>query len=307
MQVSMELGLVGLGRMGADMAARLTAHGHRVVGFDIDPDVRAEASGLTGAEVTTSLGDLVEAIGAPRATWIQVPHGEATDATIDRLLELLDPGDAIVDGGNSLYTRSMAAAHRAEASGIDLLDIGVSGGVWGRRDGYCLMIGGPESAYRRLEPIFAALAPSGGYARLGASGAGHFVKMVHNAIEYAQLEALGEGFSCLNASPFELDLGRVSDLWQRGSVVRSWLLELLGEALEEEGDGLEGIEGWVEDSGMGRWSVEFAVDNAIPVPAIAASLFQRFSSRDRDAFSAKVVAALRNQFGGHAVREVVHD
>ena len=302
MEVAMELGLVGLGTMGGDMIARLTEDRHRVVGFDVDPDARAKATGRPGAEAARSLEELVGALSPPRVVWVMVPHGEPTETTLSRLVELLERDDVVVDGGNSRYTSSQTAAERARARGIDMLDVGVSGGVWGRENGYCLMVGGSERGFRRLEPIFSTLASEGGYAHVGESGAGHFVKMVHNAIEYAQLQALGEGFQCLQASPYDLELSRIASLWQRGAVVRSWLLELLGRALEEEGDELAGVEAWVEDSGMGRWSVEFALEHAVPVPAITSSLFARFSSRDRDDYSAKVIAALRNQFGGHAMQ-----
>jgi len=301
------LGLVGLGKMGGDMIARLTDAGHRVVGFDVDTEARNTATSREGAEAAESLESLVSSLSTPRVVWIMVPHGDPTNDTIDRLVELLDFGDTLVDGGNSKYTESMQAGERAAASGIAFLDVGVSGGVWGRRDGYCLMVGGPDAAYERLEPIFGALAPEGGYARVGASGAGHFVKMVHNAIEYAQLQALGEGFHCLNASGFDLRLADIASLWQRGAVVRSWLLDLLVRALKEDGDDLASIDAYVEDSGMGRWSVEFAVEHSVPTPAFATALFERFSSRDDDLFAQKVVAALRKQFGGHAVKVAAND
>ena len=307
MEEAMELGLIGLGTMGGDMIARLTDDGHRVVGFDIDPHALAEATDRAGARAVSSLEELVTTLDPPRAVWVMVPHGEPTETTLDGLLELLDRGDTLVDGGNSRYTSSEAAAERARARGIDMLDVGVSGGVWGRENGYCLMIGGSDHGFRRLKPIFATLAPEGGYAHVGESGAGHFVKMVHNAIEYAQLQALGEGFQCLEASPYDLELARIASLWQHGAVVRSWLLELLVRALLEEGDDLAGVDAWIEDSGMGRWSIEFAVERGIPVPAISSSLFQRFSSRDRDTFTAKVIAALRNQFGGHGMRVATRD
>jgi 6-phosphogluconate dehydrogenase len=306
-EIAMQLGFVGLGTMGAEMVARLTDDDHRVLGFDVDPEALANATARAGAEAVSSLEELVAALDVPRAVWVMLPHGTPTESTIDALIELLDGEDVIVDGGNSRFTTSEAAAERAAARGIDMLDVGVSGGVWGRENGYCLMVGGSQGGFRRLEPIFSTLAPEAGYAHVGASGAGHFVKMVHNAIEYAQLQALGEGFGCLEASSYDLDLSRIASLWQHGAVVRSWLLELLLRALDEEGDALSGVEAWVEDSGMGRWSVEFAVEHAVPVPAIASSLFQRFSSRDRDEFSARVIAALRNQFGGHAMREVAHE
>jgi 6-phosphogluconate dehydrogenase len=298
----MELGLVGLGRMGSSMTLRLLRRGHELVVFDLDAD-RRRATAAEGARAVESLEALVEALEPRRAVWIMVPHGPATKESVDRLVELMDEGDVIVDGGNSRYTDSTAAAERAKRSGVDLLDVGVSGGVWGLEDGYCLMVGGDAAAYAHLEPAFEALAPTDGYARVGASGAGHFVKMIHNAVEYGMLQALGEGFECLARSDFELDLSRVGALWQHGSVVRSWLLELLVRAFEAEGDDLRDVAPWVDDSGMGRWSVEYALERAIPVPAIATALLERFDSRIRDRFSAKVIAALRKQFGGHAVRE----
>jgi 6-phosphogluconate dehydrogenase len=232
-----------------------------------------------------------------------VPHGVPTDSTIDALLDLLAPGDTIVDGGNSRYLDSMRAAERAAARGIDFLDAGVSGGVWGLEEGYCLMVGGSAEAFARLEPAFRTLAPENGYAHVGSSGAGHFVKMIHNAIEYGFLEALGEGFECMEKSGFDIDLSRVADLWQHGSVVRSWLLELLSRAFHANGNELDGIRGYVDDSGMGRWSVNYAVDNAVPTPVLTQALYARFQSRLDDRFADRVIAALRNQFGGHAIHE----
>ena len=298
----MELGLVGLGRMGSSMATRLLSRGHELVVFDVDPAQRS-AVAAQGATPAESLEELVDALSPRRAVWLMVPHGPPTTESVDRLITLMDEGDVIVEGGNSRFTDSMAAAERAQRSGIHLLDVGVSGGVWGLENGYCLMVGGAESAFRHVEPAFEALAPPEGYARVGASGAGHFVKMIHNAIEYGMLQALGEGFECLARSDFDLDLASVGSLWQRGSVVRSWLLELLVRALRAEGNDLTDIAPWVEDSGMGRWSVQYAVERAIPIPVITTALLERFDSRIDDRFSAKVIAALRKQFGGHAVRE----
>jgi 6-phosphogluconate dehydrogenase len=249
-----------------------------------------------------SVPDLVEKLAKPRAVWVMVPHGEPTTSTIDTLLEHLDRDDAIVDGGNSRYVDSVAAAERCGRQGVHFLDAGVSGGVWGLEEGYCLMVGGPEAAFKQIEPVFAALAPDGGYARVGASGAGHFVKMVHNAIEYAMLQALGEGFECLYRSDFELDLEQVAELWRHGAVVRSWLLDLLAQAFAKEGTALPHVAGYVADSGMGRWSVEYAVEHAIPIPVITQSLYERFQSRLDERFSAKVIAALRDQFGGHGMK-----
>jgi 6-phosphogluconate dehydrogenase len=284
------------------MALRLIQAGHSVVGYNrnsrsIDATVKAAVVSVP------SVAELVKRLKTPRAVWLMVPHGKPTEESIDTLLELLTPGDIIVDGGNSRYIDSARAAERCAARGVNFLDVGVSGGVWGREIGYCLMIGGPRTAFDFLEPIFAALAPKDGYALVGASGAGHFVKMVHNAIEYAMLQSIGEGFECLQRSEYGIDLGRVAALWQQGSVVRSWLLDLLTKALREEGNSLEHIAGYVDDSGMGRWSIAYAVENAIPIPVITQSLYERFASRQEDRFSAKVIAALRKQFGGHAVKK----
>jgi len=297
----MQMGMIGLGKMGGNMVKRLIAAGHAVVAFDLDDEhVRAAAS--DGAVAARSVPDLVEKLAKPRAVWVMVPHGEPTTSTIDTLLEHLDRDDAIVDGGNSRYVDSVAAAERCGRQGVHFLDAGVSGGVWGLEEGYCLMVGGPEAAFKQIEPVFAALAPDGGYARVGASGAGHFVKMVHNAIEYAMLQALGEGFECLYRSDFELDLEQVAELWRHGAVVRSWLLDLLAQAFAKEGTALPHVAGYVADSGMGRWSVEYAVEHAIPIPVITQSLYERFQSRLDERFSAKVIAALRDQFGGHGMK-----
>ena len=298
----MQIGMIGLGRMGGNMALRLIQAGHGVVGYNRNPrNIDAEVKAAIVS--VPSVAELVKRLKTPRAVWLMVPHGKPTEESIDTLLDVLAPGDIIVDGGNSRYTDSARAAERSAARGVNFLDVGVSGGVWGREIGYCLMIGGPQTAFDYLEPVFAALAPKDGYALVGASGAGHFVKMMHNAIEYAMLQSLGEGFECLQRSEYGIDLGRVAALWQQGSVVRSWLLDLLTKALREEGNALEHIAGYVEDSGMGRWSIAYAVENAIPIPVITQSLYERFASRQEDRFSAKVIAALRKQFGGHAVKK----
>lgn len=230
-----------------------------------------------------------------------VPHGEPTRSTVDALLPLLDRGDVVVDGGNSHYPASIAHATACRARDVHFLDVGVSGGVWGAVEGYNLMIGGSREAFEHLEPVFRTLAPPGGYAHVGPSGAGHFVKMIHNAIEYAMLQAVGEGFECLKSSEFDLDLAQIAELWQNGSVVRSWLLTLLGRALREEGNALPGIGAHVDDSGTGRWAVEYALEKGIPVPGISVSLYERFDSRLETRFAHQVIAALRKQFGGHAV------
>ena len=298
----MKIGLVGLGRMGGNMVKRLRRDGHEVVGFAAHAS-SVQAAVADGAIGANSLKDLVAQLEPPRAVWVMVPHGEPTRQTIDALRDLLAPGDTIIDGGNSRYIDSIAAAELCAKRGIAFLDAGVSGGVWGLEKGYCMMIGGPEQAFSRLEPVFATLAPPQGYARVGPSGAGHFVKMIHNAIEYAMLQAIGEGFECLHRAPFALDERQIANLWQQGSVVRSWLLELLGRALASEGSDLKNIVGYVDDSGMGRWAVEYAIEQGIAAPAISQAVFQRFASRDSERFAAKVIAALRNEFGGHKVVE----
>ena len=298
----MQIGMIGLGRMGGNMALRLVQAGHGVVGYNRNPR-NIDAAVKAAIVSVPSVAELVKRLKTPRAIWLMVPHGKSTEESIDTLLDVLAPGDIIVDGGNSRYTDSARAAERSAARGVNFLDVGVSGGVWGREIGYCLMIGGPQTAFDYLEPVFAALAPKDGYALVGASGAGHFVKMMHNAIEYAMLQSLGEGFECLKRSEYGIDLGRVAALWQQGSVVRSWLLDLLTKALREEGNALEHIAAYVDDSGMGRWSIAYAVENAIPIPVITQSLYERFASRQDERFSAKVIAALRKQFGGHAVKK----
>src|SRR5690606_23151450 len=251
-----------------------------------------------------SIDSLVQQMSSPRAIWVMVPHGAPTRQTIESLIPLLGSGDVLVDGGNSRYTSSVEHAERCEPHGIQFLDVGVSGGVWGAEEGFNMMIGGPREAFERLEPVFKALAQPGGYAHVGASGAGHFVKMMHNAIEYAMLQAVGEGFECLARSPYDLDLGQIARLWQNGSVVRSWLIELLGRALEQEGNDLAAIGDRVDDSGTGRWAIEYALETGIPVPGISVALFERFDSRTEKRFAHQVIAALRKQFGGHAVETV---
>jgi 6-phosphogluconate dehydrogenase len=296
----MELGLIGLGRMGANMSQRLLSGGHRIVAYDRDPEaVRAVAS--AGASGAGSLEELVRKLSPPRAVWLMVPAGAPVEQTIHSLAPLLSPGDAIIDGGNSYYKDSVRRAASLKKQRLHFLDVGTSGGIWGLKMGYCLMIGGDEDVFRRLEPIFRTLAPEDGYAYMGPSGAGHFVKMVHNGIEYGLLEAYAEGFELLHASPYELDLAQLAQLWNRGSVVRSWLLELMEKALDAD-PGLSSIKGYVEDSGEGRWTVLEAVERGVPLPVISHSLFSRFRSRQDDSFSAKVIAALRREFGGHAVK-----
>jgi 6-phosphogluconate dehydrogenase len=290
----MKIGMVGLGRMGANMTQRLRSRDHDVIGYDRNPET---------SEVAT-LDELVGRLERPRTIWCMVPSGDPTEETIRALAELLDEGDLVVDGGNSYFRDSLRRAEELDGRGILFCDAGVSGGIWGLAEGYCMMVGGSDDAIERLEPALLALAQEGGYAHVGPTGAGHFVKMVHNGIEYALLQAYGEGFQVLQASTEfpDLDLSQIAEVWRHGSVVRSWLLDLAARALEPD-PSLEGIRGYVEDSGEGRWTVIEAVRGGVPVPAIADSLFARFESRDDDPFAMKLIAALRQQFGGHGVKE----
>jgi 6-phosphogluconate dehydrogenase len=292
--------MVGLGRMGGNMTVRLIRRGHEVVAFDPSPDARDAATGA-GATSAGSLEDMVKLLDQPRTVWLMVPSGDVTERTVTTVAGLLAEGDTIIDGGNSNFRDSQRRAAAVADQGVALLDVGTSGGIWGLEQGYCLMVGGDRAAFDRVEPVFAALAPDGGYAFVGPSGAGHYVKMVHNGIEYGLLAAYGEGFELLHSSEFDLDLATISGIWRNGSVVRSWLLDLLHDALEKD-PGLTTIEGYVEDSGEGRWTVQAAMDQDVPAPITTLSLFLRFASRQRGSFAAKTVAALRREFGGHGVR-----
>ncbi len=298
----MKIGLIGLGKMGGNMLKRLKIDNHEIVAFDLNKDFvkKAEEDGGIGA---SSIEDLISKLEKPRNVWIMVPHGKPTDETINKLLDLLDKDDLIIDGGNSHFTESIKNSEKCEKKGIHFVDAGVSGGIWGLKIGYNLMVGGPEKAVKRVEPVFISLAPENGYAHVGGSGAGHFVKMIHNALEYVMLQGIGEAFECMFRSDFNIDLQKVANLWNNGAVVRSWLLELAADAFKEEGNSLEKIAPYVDDSGTARWTSEYAIQNAIPVPTITLSLYERFASRQDNPFSAKVIAALRNQFGGHAVKE----
>ncbi|MEX2273196.1 MAG: decarboxylating 6-phosphogluconate dehydrogenase [Vicinamibacterales bacterium] len=300
----MELGMVGLGRMGANMSARLVERGHRVVGHDRSRDAldRAERDGI---EPVASLEDLVAALAAPRAVWMMVPAGAPVDQTIDSLVPLLAAGDIIVDGGNSWYRDSVRRAESLRAQKIEFVDAGVSGGIWGRAEGYSLMVGGANAPIARLKPIAEALAPAAnrGWGHVGPSGAGHFVKMVHNGIEYGLMQAFAEGFAIMKAKePFAIDLAQVAGIWQHGSVVRSWLLDLAARALSEDAT-LDAVAPWVDDSGEGRWTVQEAIDLNTPAPVITHALIARLESRDREGFGYRMLAALRGQFGGHAIRK----
>jgi 6-phosphogluconate dehydrogenase len=287
----MKLGMVGLGRMGGNMAKRLENDGHVVQSY-------ARSGGGTAG----SLEELVGQLERRRAVWLMIPAGDPTEQAVQELLGLLDEGDVIVDGGNSNFRDSQRRAGLAAEKRLGYIDAGVSGGIWGLANGYCLMVGGEDGAVGFLEPAFKTLAPDDGYAHVGPSGAGHFVKMVHNGIEYGLMQAYAEGFDVMNSSEFDLDLHEIAGIWRYGSVVRSWLLELLYAALEAEGNDLKHIAGYVEDSGEGRWTVFEAINESVPAPVISAALFARFASREEESFAAKINAALRNQFGGHAVK-----
>ncbi len=297
----MEIGFVGLGRMGLNMVTRLTRGGHSVIGFDRSADAvgRAKTEGAGGA---ASLDELVRALKPPRAVWVMVPAGAPTESTIDALAGLLSPGDTIIDGGNSNFNDDVRRAKALAAKQVAYVDAGTSGGIWGLQEGYCLMVGGPIDACRRLEPVFLTLAPNNGYLRVGDSGAGHYVKMIHNGIEYGLMQAYAEGFELMASSPYNVDLAAVSELWNHGSVVRSWLLELIARALAEDPK-LSGLRAYVEDSGEGRWTLQEAIDRAVPMPVLTASLFTRFRSREENPLAERLLAAMRNQFGGHAVKQ----
>jgi len=284
--------MIGLGRMGGNMTKRLAERGHDMKTFD---------PGVDTATAKT-LADLRDQLDAPRSFWMMVPAGKVTEDTFQTLLTLVAPGDVIVDGGNSNFHDSQRRYAEAKAKDVSFLDAGVSGGVWGYANGYCLMVGGDDDAVAQVEPVFRDLAPDDGYAHVGPSGAGHFVKMVHNGIEYGLMQAYAEGFEVMKSSEFDLDLHDIAGIWRYGSVVRSWLLELLHAAFEVEGSQLEKIRGYVEDSGEGRWTIHEAMAEDVPVPVITAALYARFASRQDESFAAKVNAALRNQFGGHAVK-----
>jgi len=297
----MQVGFIGLGRMGSAMVERLLKHKHTVVAYDRTAEkVRAVAA--LGAQGAHSLGGLIGQLNPPRVVWLMVPAGDPVAGVLRQLEGHLQKGDVVIDGGNSYYRHSIARANDLKKDSIHYLDAGTSGGVWGRERGYCLMVGGDPKAFKQAEPLFKALAPKDGYAYVGPSGAGHFAKMVHNGIEYSMLQAYGEGFEMLERSEFGLDLHRLARLWNRGSVVRSWLLELAESALQKDRH-LRRIRGYVEDSGEGRWTVQDAVDRGVAVPTIAQSLFARFQSRQKESFANKLIAALRKEFGGHTVKK----
>ena len=297
----MELGFIGLGRMGMNMVRRLQRDEHRVFAYDRSPDIVKEAV-REGAVGAMSLRDLVSKLTPPRAVWVMVPAGEPTENTIRELSGLLQADDVIIDGGNSYYKDDARRAAELRAKGIHYVDAGTSGGIWGLQIGYCLMIGGDEPIFKRLEPICKTLAPEDGYAYMGSAGAGHYVKMIHNGIEYGLMQAYAEGFELLSKSSFKLHLPMIAELWMHGSVVRSWLLELAASALKDDPK-LDRIKGYVEDSGEGRWTVFDAIEKDVPAVALTSSLYTRFRSRQEESFADKMLAALRNAFGGHAVKK----
>lgn len=299
----MEIGIVGLGRMGMNMALRLLSKGHQVVAFNRTPQKTKELA-KKGARAAFSVEELVRALSPPRIIWLMLPAGSVVDQHIKKISALATIGDTIIDGGNTYYRDDLRRAPELASKGLHYVDVGVSGGIWGLELGYCLMVGGDRELFHRLEPIFQALAPKEGYIYCGPNGAGHFVKMIHNGIEYAMMQALAEGFEILQSSPYGQGIGlsQLAHVWNRGSVIRSWLLELAERAFGRDPD-LSAIKGYVEDSGEGRWTVKEAVDLAVSAPVISLSLFERFRSRKEDTFSNKLLAALRKEFGGHEIKE----
>jgi 6-phosphogluconate dehydrogenase len=297
----MQLGFVGLGKMGGNMVHRIHRDSdHKVVAFDFNATAVETAHGY-GATAAETLEDLVSKLEAPRMVWIMVPSGDATEKTVVALGEMLDPGDTIVDGGNSNWHDDVRRAAMLDEKGIHYIDVGTSGGIWGLEVGYCMMVGGHAESVDRLAPILDTLAPPDGWHHFGDAGAGHFVKMVHNGIEYGMMQAYAEGFELMHKSKFPIELKQVAHVWNQGSVIRSWLCELAEKAFEEEGNDLENLVGYVNDSGEGRWTIQDGIDHNVPMPVITASLFARFYSRGEGDFTHRVLAALRNQFGGHAV------
>lgn len=304
----MRIGFVGLGKMGGNMVLRLTRGsadgtvkgGHKIVGYAHDP--YPDLVGVSGVELVGSLEDMVKKLPSPRVIWVMVPAGGATDTVISNLGELLGPGDIVIDGGNSFYKDSIRHGEGLSKRGIQFIDCGTSGGIWGKEEGYCLMVGGSKDAVGHCRPIFENLAPKNGWGHVGPMGSGHFTKMVHNGIEYGLMEAYGEGFEILSKSRFNLNLEQITGIWKHGSVVRSWLLELAERLLKEDAK-LSSIQPYVDDNGEGRWTIKEAIDSDVPVPVISSALYARFASRDAYNFSARFIAGLRNQFGGHAIKK----
>jgi len=298
--IPMRIGFIGLGRMGSNMVRRLVREGHEVVVYNRTAEKTREIAG-EGAVPSFSIAEMVTLLDRPRVAWVMVPAGDATETQIDELMEHLEPGDTIVDGGNTNFHDDVRRHSKVAEKGLRYVDAGVSGGIWGLQNGYCLMVGGERDAVEPLEPIFRSLAPADGYLHVGGPGAGHYVKMIHNGIEYGLMQAYAEGFEIMHASDYGLDLAAIANLWNQGSVVRSWLLELAARALTDDED-LGHLKGWVADSGEGRWTIQEAIDRDVPAPVITLALLTRFRSRQDDSYGAKVLAALRNEFGGHAVK-----
>ena len=298
----MRLAMIGLGRMGGNMSERLMKGGHEVIVFDRSPEAIAKYAGM-GAVASASAADAASKMSTPRIVWVMVPAGKPTEDTITELASVMKKGDVIIDGGNSNFHDSMRRAADLATKGIEFIDAGTSGGIWGLANGYCMMIGASDAAFALCDPIFKTLAPENGYAHVGPPGSGHYVKMIHNGVEYGMLQAYAEGYEILHASKhFKLDLHQIAAVWNRGSVVRSWINELAEEAFKRDAN-LDALKGYVEDSGEGRWTVQEAIDLDVPAPVITLSLLARLASRQPDSFSAKVIAALRNEFGGHAVKK----
>jgi len=297
----MKIGFIGLGKMGAFMVERLLIHKHGVVVYNRSPEKTNEISKI-GAEPSFSLDELVSKLPSPKVVWMMIPSGDPVQKTIEELIPLLGKGDIIIDGGNSYYKDSVRRAAELEKYGINYMDAGTSGGIWGLELGYCVMAGGEKNIFDHCEPIFKSLAPENGYMYIGKAGAGHYVKMIHNGIEYGMMQAFAEGFELMHASDYNIDLQGVADLWDKGSVVRSWLLQLLANALKEDKN-LSTLKDFVEDSGEGRWTVIDGIEKSVPVNVIADSLFARFRSRQDESFGGKILAALRNEFGGHSVKK----
>jgi 6-phosphogluconate dehydrogenase len=297
----MDIGLIGLGKMGMNMVTRLTQGGHRVVVYDLSTTLIKEAEG-NGATGSSSLEDLIAQLPAPRAVWVMVPAGKPTEDTVQQLRTLLDDNDIVIDGGNTKFHDDIRRAADLQTRGIHYVDAGTSGGIWGLRVGYCLMVGGGQEPVNRLSPVLTTLAPEHGWAHVGGHGAGHYVKMIHNGIEYSMMQAYAEGFELMSKSEYNLNLAEVADLWMHGSVIRSWLLELAAEALKED-PRLDSLQGYVQDSGEGRWMILDAIEKDVPVPTLTTALFTRFRSRQKTSFAEKMLAALRKAFGGHSVRQ----
>jgi 6-phosphogluconate dehydrogenase len=296
----MGFGLVGLGRMGANMVERLRGGGHAVTVWDRDPDTTARVAGATGAVPAASLEDLARRLDTPRLVWVMVPAGDPTESTVTTLRDLLDPGDVVIDGGNSNFHDTIRRGQLLAEAGIEMVDAGTSGGIWGLKNGYCLMVGGSDRAYGLVEPYLTTLAPEGGLLHTGRLGSGHFVKMVHNGVEYGMLAAIGEGFEVMEASDFDLNLPAIAEVWRHGSVVSSWLVDLLADAYRKNPT-LAGLKGYVDDSGEGRWTVAEGIQENVFTPVIAMALLSRIRSRQAESYGSKVIAALRNEFGGHPV------